>query len=477
MKRSRKFILCTVLVIMSLVLSIASSYATPATAENAAKIHDDAIVVDTHSDTLLNILDRSTWLPAVNIAEETDFQLDIPKMQQGGVDVQTFGAYTSGYAFSTGGQNFIRGNSRLLALINGLRWTLENNQDTMELALSLEDINRILNDGKVAAVSSIEGGYSLNETTGLELLRQYHDLGVRMLALTWSNSNALGEGVNEAYRDGTPSSGGLTELGREVIREMNRLGMVVDVSHMNEETFWGAIETSEAPVMASHSCVYNIKNHVRNLKDEQIKAIADGGGVIQVNFYNLFLGDDPENVSVKNLVDHIDYIANLVGVDHVGLGSDFDGADMPLDLQDASMVPNITEELLERGYSKSDIDKILGGNSLRLFKEVWRKAAENENSGIAPIIEPSMEKGEVINNAAPTLTAIVTTDKGSEIDEDSLRVIVDGNVYIPEFNKETGTISITVEEPLKEKFHVVTFEAANHGGKIAREARIFCIQQ
>lgn len=476
MKKSRKFMMCTLSVIMSHMLSITSAYAVPAAAENSDKIHSDATVIDTHSDTLLNILDRNTWLPAANIGDETDFMIDIPKLQEGGIDVQTFGAYTGGYAFAAGGQDFNKANSRLLALINALKWTLDKNPDTMEQMMNLKDMQKIEHDGKIAALSSIEGAYSLNKDTGIELLRQYYDLGVRMLAPTWSNSNALGEGVNNKFVDGTPSSGGLTELGRQVIREMNKLGMIVDVSHMNEETFWDTIETSEAPVIASHSCVYNIANQPRNLKDDQIKAIAEKGGVVQVNFYNLFLSDDYENVTVKNLVDHIDYIVDLVGVDYVGLGSDFDGADMPIDLQNASMVPGITRELLERGYTKSEIEKILGGNSIRLFKEVWDKAADNGNSGMAPTIVPSIAMGEIVNTETPTFTAAVNADKASKLDAHSLKAIVDGNIYTPEFDEATGTMSITIAEPLKEKFHVVTFEAANNSGKIARETRIFCIQ-
>lgn len=473
----RKAVL-SLMVSILLLVSFATVYATPATVENASEIHSDATVVDTHSDTLMKLVNSGTWLPYTDIGSETNFQMDIPKLQRGGVDVQTFGAYTSGYALTGGGQDFIRSNSRILALINGLNWTLENHPDSMEQAMTVEDIKRIENDGKIAAVLSIEGAYSLNEDNGIELLRQYYDLGVRILAPTWSNSNALGEGVNEKYKDGSPSSGGLTDLGRDVIKEMNRLGMVVDVSHMNEETFWGVVEASEAPVIASHSCVYNLLNHARNLKDEQIKAIADMGGTIQVNFYTSYLSAAPKaEVTVKDVADHIDYLVDLVGVDYVGLGSDFDGADMPADLLNASMVPNITKELLERGYSKSDVEKILGGNSIRVFKEVWRKAAENENNGTTPTIEPSIEKGEVVNTAIPELSAVVSTDKGPELDLESFRIIVDGNVYMPEFDEAAGTMNITLNEPLRERLHVVTFEAANRSGKISRESRIFYIQQ
>lgn len=454
-----------------LVLSCASlASAVPVTPENALKIHEDAIVVDTHNDTMLNVIDRTTWLPVNSIGNFTRNQLDIPKMQAGGLDVAFFGSYTSGYT-QTG-----RSNSRLLALINALHWTERMNKEEFGLATSVKEIERLVHEGKLVGVPTIEGAYSLEEHNAIALLRQYYDLGIRAVALCWSNSNALGEGVNERYVDGTPSEGGLTELGIEVVKEMNKLGMIVDVSHMNEETFWGVIEAAEAPVMASHSNVWELYNHARNLKDEQIVALANTGGIVQQNFYAGYLGPSGDR-DLKKLVDHIDYVVNLVGIDYVGLGSDFDGGGMPVDLPNASFYYRITEELVERGYKKSEIEKILGGNSLRVMKEVQKLAEKSPaNVGQGITIIPALDMGDSVGSGTPLLTAQVRRDKGSHIDESSFRVIVDGIAYTPEYDAQTGTLSLQVQEPLVEKFHVVSFEGANNSGTITRATRIFYIQ-
>jgi hypothetical protein len=224
--------------------------------EAAAQIHREAIVIDTHCDTVLRIVDANTWLPKVNISQKTSFMVDIAKMQAGSIDLQVFASYTSGYAKAGGGQDFNRANSRLLALINGVKWTLRKNLQTLLPIERHEDIGLAVQSGKIGIMASIEGAYSFDDATGVELLRQYSDLGIRMLALTWNYSNALGEGVDETYRDGKSSSGGLTALGRSVIAEMNKLGIIVDVSHLNEATFWDVMAVSSAPVIASHSSAY-----------------------------------------------------------------------------------------------------------------------------------------------------------------------------------------------------------------------------
>lgn len=459
-------------IVLTVILSCSSlTSAIPATSENARKLHEDAIVVDTHNDTMLRVIDSSTWLPANNIGNLlSNAQLDIPKMQAGGLDVAFFGSYTSGYTQPG------RSNSRLLALINALHWTERMNKDKFGLATSVKEIEALVREGKSVGVPTIEGAYSLEEYNAIELLRQYYDLGIRAVGLCWSNSNSLGEGVNERYVDGTPSEGGLTELGAEVIKEMNRLGMIVDVSHMNEETFWDVIEVAEAPVMASHSNVWGLYNHSRNLKDEQIIALAKTGGIVQQNFYAGYLGPVGDR-DLKKLVDHIEYVIDLVGIDHVGLGSDFDGGGMPVDLPNASFYYRITEELIERGYKKSDIEKILGKNTLRVMKEVQNLAEKNPaNVGQGITIIPDYEMGYGFDSPTPLLKAQVRRDKGSHIDESSFRVIIDGIVYTPDYDAEAGTLSFQVPEPLVEKFHVVTFEGKNISGKITRETSIFYIE-
>ena len=443
----------------------------------SAELHADAFVIDTHCDTLLDIVDRTTWLPVMNISRDTSSMIDIPKMQKGGIDLQVFAAYTSGYALAGGGQDFARSNSRLLSLINGLKWTLDKNSSSLQPVNNLNDVQAAVSAGKIGVLSSIEGAYSLNQETGLELLRQYSDLGVRMLAPTWSNSNALGEGVNETYKDGSASSGGLTELGKAVIREMNRLGMVVDVSHMNDATFWETMEATTAPVIASHSCAYSLNNNVRNLKDDQIRAIAQAGGVIQVNFHRPFLALDPATVTIDTLVDHIDYMVNLVGIDFVGLGSDFDGAKMPAGLENASLMSGITLELMSRGYDDASIRRILGANTVRLFHDVWQKASITGSDNGGPSIDTGLTMGTKLNSATPMLTAVIQSGDGYELDLDSIKVMIDGQILTPGYDATTATVSLTLATPLTEQFHVVTFFAANLSGETTRKTLICSIDQ
>ena len=441
-----------------------------------AEVRELALVVDTHSDTLIKIIDDKTWLPAVDIGMDTGFHIDIPKLIRGGVDVQYFGAFTSGY-YAGGKPDFERANSRLLSLFNAMYWTVQNNPRCIGLAVSMEDIEDLARAGKVSAVLSVEGAYSLEKSSGIRLLRQYHDLGVRMMGLVWNHSNELGEGVNGAYMDSTPSRGGLTDFGREVVAEMNRLGIIIDVSHMNEATFWDVMEISRAPVIASHSGAFELRNHPRNLKDDQIRAIAEGGGVVQVVFYPRYLAEDEDTVTIETVVDHIEYITDLVGVEHVGIGSDFDGAAMPKDLKDASMIPRLQEALKRRGYDEEDIEKIMGKNTLRVMREVWGKNGKNQGSSSTPVIRPYIQMGEGLDEDSPVLSAHVKSVDGTPIDVSSLRIIVDGRVYKPEYSEQTGVVSVRLTETPREKFHVVTFQAAGQGGNTGSETRIFHIQR
>ncbi|VEF46706.1 dipeptidase [Bacillus freudenreichii] len=466
MKKKLFYLVLTVLFVLS--------YSTSALAKPASpeEIHFNTIITDGHSDTMSHVVDSSTWLPKVDIGKDTPFEVDIPKLQAGGVNVPFFAAYTSGYY-----NNTPRSISRTLALINALYWTEKNNPDTFKISSSLKEIEKTVHAGKIAAVPTIEGAYSMDEENAIELLHQYRDLGVTSIGFNWNYSNALGEGANRQYNDPnrTPSEGGLTELGANVAREMNRLGMVIDVSHMAEGTFWDVIQVSDAPIIASHSGVKALKDHQRNLSDDQLKALKENGGVINIVFYPAFLTNKP-NTYIADVVDHIDHVVNLIGIDHVGLGSDYDGATLPEDLPDVSHLPKLTEELVNRGYTKQDIEKILGKNMLRVLKEV-EKAADHDpaNVGTGLTITPTYEMGEIIQDRTPVLTAKVAADNGAKVDENSFRVIVDGISYTPAFDNETSTISLELDEGLKERFHVVTFEAANNAGKVTRETRIFYI--
>ncbi|WP_053363256.1 dipeptidase [Bacillus sp. FJAT-27251] len=444
---------------------------------SARDIHFNTTVVDSHNDTMMKAVNPVTWLPETDIRENTEFHIDIPKLQAGGLNVPFFAAYTSGYY-----GNNPRSISRTLALINALYWTEERNSDVLEITTSLKEIEKARREGKIAAVPTVEGAYSLEEHNAIELLHQYYDLGIRALGFTWNYSNALGEGANRVYGDSarTPSPAGLTELGKEVAQEMNKLGMLIDVSHLSEQSFWDVIEVSKAPIMATHSGTSSLREHARNLTDEQLKALAENGGVVGIVFYPDFLkyGYPAENVYIKDYVDHIEHAVKVAGIDHVALGSDFDGGPLPTDLKDSSELYKVTEELVKRGYSQGDIEKLLGKNTLRLLKEVERAAehdAANVGQGLA--IQPSLKMGETVPGNTPLLTAKVERTNGAPLDESSLRVMVDGIAYKPNYDSATDTVSIQLTQALKEKFHVVTFEAANTAGKIEKETRIFYINQ
>lgn len=443
------------------------------TDQHEADVHYRSIVVDSHIDTMSKVVDSATWLPKTDIGEATPFHVDIPKAQAGGLDVPFMAAYTSGYY-----GNNPRSISRTLALINALYWTQERNLDDLLITTSVDEIREAVREKKIAAVPTIEGGYSLEEHNAIELLYQYDDLGIRVLGFTWNYSNALGEGAHRVYGDPerTPSEGGLTKLGEEVAEEMNKRGMAIDVSHMSRNTFWDVIQVTKAPVIATHSGVNSLRDHPRNLTDEQLKALAENGGVIGIVFYPEFVKEG-STAYIRDVVDHIDYAVDLIGIDHVAIGSDFDGASMPDDLKDSSELYKLTDELVRRGYSENEIEKLLGENTLRVLKEV-EDAAEHDykNVDTGLVITPAHEMGQIMESNTPLLTATIEEEEGVRLDETSLRVIVDGIAHEAEFDPMTSSLSLQLEEPLREFFHVVTFEAANESGEIQRETRIFYVE-
>jgi membrane dipeptidase len=284
--------------------------------------------------------------------------LDISRMKKGGVDVQFFAVFIEDIYKPD------RSLKRTLQLIDCFYREMEKNQDDISLVTNYNQIEEANRAGKIAAILSIEGGEALEGDLGV--LRILYKLGVRLLTLTWNQRNQIADGIGES-RTGS----GLTEFGLKVIDEMNRLGMLIDVSHLSETGFWDVIKRSKAPIVASHSNCYALCSHPRNLKDEQIKVLADKGGVIGITFVPNFLTQEKRKTTVKDVVKHIDYLVEKVGVDYVGLGSDFDGTDgLPLGLEEVDKIPNITEGLLDRGYKEKDIKKILGENFLKVFKEV-----------------------------------------------------------------------------------------------------------
>ena len=375
------------------------------TQNDQLSIHRRAIAVDMHADTTQRLLDER-----IDIAERlSDGHFDTVRAIEGGLDAQFFSIWVEPELFGGSGPVAIKRADDQIAAVHAL---VRQHPETWALATSAADIRRIAADGKLAALLGLEGGYAIDEK--LENVERYFNAGVRYMSPAWSVSTSWAGSSG----DDAGSTRGLNEFGSGVIREMNRLGMMVDVSHVSDKTFWDIINTSSQPIIATHSACRAIANAPRNLDDEMIRAIAKGGGVVCVIFYPAFLepgwneqkrqvdseiaslvqraanaekGDAVHKkmardrvrreeyakrlppVSVSRLVDHIDHIVRLVGIDHVGLGSDFDGVQSTLsDLATVADLSNLTRELLKRGYSESAVHKILGGNMLRVMEEVQK---------------------------------------------------------------------------------------------------------
>lgn len=366
-------------------------------------IHNRAIAIDMHADTTQRLLDEN-----VDLSQRlADGHFDSVRAQEGGLDAQFFSIWVEPQLFGGGGPAAVQ---RADDQINAVRQLTERHPELWQLATSADDARRIAATGKMAAFLGLEGGYAIDEK--LENVARYYQMGVRYMSPAWSISTSWAGSSG----DEVGASRGLNEFGKQVISEMNRLGMMVDVSHVSDPTFWDIVKTSTKPVIATHSGCRAIANVPRNLSDDMISALAKSGGVVNVIFYPEHLepgwsqkkkqvdaeiaslvrqasenepGDAVHKkmardrvrreefakrlppVSVARLVDHIDHIVKLVGVDHVGIGSDFDGVQSTLsDLPDVASLPNLTRELLRRGYSPQDVHKILGGNMLRVMEEV-----------------------------------------------------------------------------------------------------------
>lgn len=318
----------------------------------AHAFHRRCFVVDGHCDTALRLVEGASLADDAGTGH-----VDLPRLETGGVDLQIFALWVDaprrrgGYA------------GRCLDLLDAVVREVDAHPQRLHLVQSCEDLGNIRETGRIGVLLSIEGGEPLEGS--LAALRAFFRLGVRAMGLTWNGRNELADGVGEAA-----SRGGLTAFGRAVVREMNRLGMVVDVSHLAEPGFWDVLEISEHPVIASHSNARAVCDHVRNLTDEQIRALASRGGVMGMNFCPDFLRPGGD-ATMDDVLRHIDHIVDLVGPEHVGLGSDYDGIDdTPRGLEDVSRLPRLTEALLARGYNEESVQAILGGNFLRVFQQV-----------------------------------------------------------------------------------------------------------
>ncbi|MGB7435612.1 MAG: dipeptidase [Candidatus Acidiferrum sp.] len=381
--------------------SIFLSAQSDAISDKAKKLHFSSIVVDTHDDTTQRLLD-----PHFDISvPHTDGNIDIPRMRDGGLSAIFFSIWISGKIL---GPDAVK---QALDQIDAVRETVRKHPDSLLLATTAEDIREAKKQHKIAALMGVEGGHMMGND--LAVLRTFAALGVRYMTLTHMENNEWADSSTAK-----PEHNGLTDFGKQVVLEMNRLGMMVDISHVSDKTFYDALAVSKAPLIASHSSCRALCSAARNMTDDMIRELAKHGGVIQINYHVGFLSQQFQDFEVAHpevetqirdevkkrcgtdetcsdvagdqvvrefmkqgklpkvdwtlIIDHIDHAVKVGGIDHVGLGSDFDGAVMPIGMEDVTHLPQITDALLKKGYSDSDIRKILGENTLRVMTEVQR---------------------------------------------------------------------------------------------------------
>jgi membrane dipeptidase len=348
-------------------------------------VHRAALLIDTHNDV------TSFTVEGFDIGSAgSKRHTDLARLKAGGAGAVFFAAYVGPeYAASHNSAN------RALQMIDTIRNDIvARYPNDFVLAQSADDIQAARQRGRIAALIGIEGGHAIEDS--LRLLRAFYALGVRYLTLTHTNTNNWADSSGDVDKPEIKHHNGLTDFGKQVVAEMNRLGMIVDVSHVSDKTFWDALETSRAPVFASHSSCRTICNVRRNMTDEMIGAMAKKGGVIQINFSSGFLSPasadvvlsptaaarskPPERIppaTLEDAVAHINHVVKIAGINSVGIGSDFDGVkSVPTGLEDVSKFPNLTRALLEEGYSAPDVRKIYGGNTLRLMRAVEKTASE-----------------------------------------------------------------------------------------------------
>jgi len=331
--------------------------------EQAKRIHDRIVTLDTHVD-----FEAALATPEHNPGMLLEnHKVDLVKMREGGLDGVFFAVWVGQRELTD--ENFREAYEGAMAKFNAIhRMCVAYNADKVELAISPDDVRRIKQTGRRIALIGIENGFCVGED--IANLRYFYDLGARYMTITHIGYNQLGDSSDKRKNMPDRKYGGLSEFGREVVREMNRLGMMVDVSHVSRETFYDIVEISRAPVIASHSGCRAVCDVPRNLDDNQLRALKQNGGTIQIVGYGGYLKTPGKDATITDFVDHIDYAVVLIGIDHVGIGSDFDGGGGVPGFNDPSDCMNVTVELLRRGYSEEDIEKIWGGNLLRVWSEV-----------------------------------------------------------------------------------------------------------
>jgi membrane dipeptidase len=410
---------CTVLVLLlSCICVFAQTDITKISAE-ARRIHDSAIVIDTHADTPQRFIDETFDIGTITPVSEGN--VDLQKARQGNLGAEFFSIWVDP---QTSAGHYTQ---RALDLIDSVYQQAVRHPDQMVMAFSAEDIVRARTGPhkRLAALMGVEGGHAIEGD--IRALRDFYRLGARYMTLTWSNTNELGDSSGDINDPKVQHHNGLTPFGKEVVLEMNRLGMMVDISHVADKTFWDAIAVTKAPVIASHSSARALVNAPRDMTDDMLRAVAKNGGVVDVNFYSAFDDEtfrkeeaaqhkeveaatqqyiakqkaagkpvsymDVDHIQrqfsakiprppLKSLIDQIDHIAKVAGIDHVGLGSDFDGVSgaLPQGMDSVADLPKITQALLDRGYKPDDIKKILGGNVLRVFRQVEQVSREMQKA-------------------------------------------------------------------------------------------------
>ncbi len=385
----------------------------------ALEIHARVLTLDTHADTPLRMIEPGFDMAERHDPNETGSKVDYPRMKEGGLDAIFFATFVAQDIRDDDGNS--RAKALCLQMIDSVVASTERNSDIVGLALNPEDAYELEKEGKRAIYIGIENGYPIG--TDVSNVELYFNKGVRYITLVHSSNNDIADSATDS--DG-PEHGGISELGAQVVKEMNRLGIMVDVSHGNDSVFYDAIALSKAPIIASHSNARAVTDHKRNMTDEMLKLMAENGGVVQLTMLSDYLRAAPSNperdsavtvlranrkpagemtqedraayraamddinqkypvssANVKHVVDHIDHIVNVAGIDHVGIGCDFDGGGGIEGVFDASEVMNITIELVRRGYTEEQIEKIWGGNLIRVFKEVQAIAEEIQSEGVS----------------------------------------------------------------------------------------------
>src|SRR5262245_21604984 len=383
-----------------LVLVLLAAQQDTSVSARARRVHDRSIVIDTHDDVTQRLIFDKTFDIA---ARNKTGSLDIPRMREGGLDALFFSIWITG---DVTGPTAVK---RALDQIDAVREAVRLHPNDLVLATTAAEVRRAAAEKKIAALMGVEGGHMIDDD--MRQLRNFAALGVRYMTLTHFKNNNWADSSTDK-----PAHNGLTAFGKDVVREMNRLGMMVDISHVADKTFADVIALTTAPVIASHSSCRALANHPRNMTDDMLRTLAKNGGVVMINYHAGFLSEefrvaaekqhgdvvvalsamskkcggneacstmeseriDHEamakgtlpKVGFEKVIEHIDHAVKVAGVDHVGLGSDFDGATMPLGMEDVSKLPKITEALMAKGYSEQDVTKILGGNILRVMEAV-----------------------------------------------------------------------------------------------------------